>query len=42
MVLAKPWYYTAIICAKKKVLNSIKICKKVEIVSIQLQVTNTI
>ena len=31
MVLAKPWYHTSIICAKKS-FNTIKNCKKGEIV----------
>ena len=30
MVLAKPWHHTAIICAKKS-FNTIKNCKKIEI-----------
>ena len=37
MVLAKPWYHTAIICAKKQqqpTFNTNKDCKKVEIVHV--------
>ena len=32
MALAKPWYHTAIICAKELSFNTIKNCKKIEIV----------
>ena len=41
MVLAKPWYHTAIICAKK-VLTQLKIAKKVKFSTLRLQVTTII
>ena len=41
MVLAKPWYHTAIICAKE-VLTQLKIVKKLKLCTLQLHVTTTI
>ena len=41
MILAKLWYHTAIICAKK-VLTQLKIVYKLKLCSLQLQVTTTI
>ena len=32
MALAKPWYHTAITCAKENKFYTIKNCEKVEIV----------
>ena len=42
MVLAKPWYHTAIIYAKENVLTQLKIVKKLKLCMLQLQVTTTI
>ena len=39
MVLAKPWYHTAIICVKENVLAPLKIVKKLKLCTLQLQVT---
>ena len=42
MVLAKPWYHTAIICAKeKKILTRLKIIKKLKLCTLQFQVATT-
>ena len=42
MVLAKPWYHIAIICAKENVLTQLKFVKKLKLCTLQLQVTTTI
>ena len=43
MILAKPWYHTAIICAKKLSLNTIEKCKKkLKLRTLQRQVTTVI